>query len=99
VISGKGRAVLDIFINLQQLAASLEALAQALESEEESTKLAGEPAQEPVAIETVRAVLAEKSRSGKQLEVKALITKYGANKLTDIDPDRYSDLLKEAEVL
>ena len=54
---------------------------------------------EKITIEKVRAVLAEKSQSGKQPEVKALITKYGANKLTDIDPAKYADLLKEAEVM
>jgi hypothetical protein len=53
----------------------------------------------PITIEQVRAVLAEKSQSGKQPHVKALITKFGAKKLTDIDPARYTELLKEAEVL
>lgn len=52
-----------------------------------------------VNIEKVRAILAAKSQGGKQPEVKALIVKYGANKLTDIDPSHYEALLKEAEVL
>lgn len=55
--------------------------------------------EKPVAIEEIRAVLAEKSQSGKQPEVKALITKYGAKKLTDIDPASYIALLAEAEAL
>jgi hypothetical protein len=53
----------------------------------------------PVTIEQVRAVLAEKSQAGKQPEVKALISKFGANKLTDIEPAHYAELLKEAEEL
>jgi hypothetical protein len=44
-------------------------------------------------------VLAQKSQSGKQPAVKALITKYGAKKLTDIDPSYYAELMTEAEVL
>ena len=55
--------------------------------------------QVPVTIEQVRAILVEKSQAGKQPQVKALITKYGAKKLTDIAPERYAELLKEAEVL
>lgn len=55
--------------------------------------------EKPVAIEEIRTVLAEKSQSGKQPEVKALITKYGAKKLTDINPASYIDLLAEAEAL
>jgi DNA replication protein DnaD len=55
--------------------------------------------EEVITIEEVRAVLAEKSQSGKQKQVKALIQKYGANKLTDVEPSCYKELLKEAEVL
>ena len=56
-------------------------------------------AQAPVTIEQIRAILAEKSQAGKQPQVKALITKYGAKKLTDINAAHYAELLKEAEVL
>jgi len=52
-----------------------------------------------VTLEEVRGKLAELSRQGKQPEVKALISKYGASKLTDIEPACYEELLKEAEVL
>lgn len=52
-----------------------------------------------ITLEEVRGKLAELSRQGKQPEVKALISKYGANKLTDLEPSCYEELLKEAEVL
>lgn len=52
-----------------------------------------------IKLEDVRAKLAELSRQGKQPEVKALISKFGANKLTDIDESCYEELLKEAEAL
>ena len=52
-----------------------------------------------IPIEKVRALLAEKSQGGKQPEVKALIQKYGAKKLTEIDPVNYADLMKDAEAL
>jgi len=63
------------------------------------------PAPEPVvqkatiSIEQVRAVLAELSRDGHQVEVKALIAKHGADKLTALNPDCYAELLKEAEAI
>jgi hypothetical protein len=42
-------------------------------------------------------VLAKLSQHGKTDEVKDLITKYGATKLSDVDEDKYKDLLKDAE--
>lgn len=57
------------------------------------------PAPKPVPLEKVRAVLAEKSVQGKRREVQALIIKYGAERLSDIAPERYASLLADAEEL
>ena len=54
---------------------------------------------EPVPLEKVRSVLADKSRLGHTAEVKALLQKHGAQKLSEIDPAEYSILLAEAEAL
>ena len=53
----------------------------------------------PLTLERVRAALAEKSRAGHTSEVKALLIKHGADKLSDIDPAEYPALFAEAEVL
>ena len=58
-----------------------------------------EPTEPPLTLEQVRAVLAEKSRAGHTAEVKALLLKHGADKLSDIDPAQYPALLADAEVL
>ena len=50
-------------------------------------------------LEDVRAVLAEKSRAGHTAEVRALLQKYGAAKLSAVDPANYEALLKDAEVI
>ena len=50
-------------------------------------------------LEEVRAVCAEKSRLGFTDDVKAIIEKHGADKLSDIDPSKYESVLKEVEVL
>lgn len=47
----------------------------------------------------LRAQLAEISRSGKQKEVKALITEFGGDKLTDLDESVYEDLIAKAKEL
>ena len=57
------------------------------------------PEEKPLTLEEVRAVLAEKSRSGHTEEVRELLAKHGADKLSEIDPAEYAALLAEAEVL
>ena len=50
--------------------------------------------------EEVRAILADKSRSGFRAEVKALLTAHGAKQLSDItDPQELAALVAEAEVI
>ena len=61
------------------------------------------PATKPAAkkpelkLEDVRAVLAEKSRAGHTDEIRELLHKYGANKLSDVDPQNYEALIRDAE--
>ena len=48
-------------------------------------------------LEDVRAILAEISRSGKTAQMKDLLTKYHAEKLSDVKTEDYPALLKNAE--
>ena len=50
-------------------------------------------------LEEVRAVLADKSRAGHTAEIRELLKKYGASKLSLVDPKHYEALLRKAEVL
>lgn len=50
-------------------------------------------------LEEVRAVLAEKTRAGMTDQVRGLIEKYGASRLSEVNPKDYLVLLKDAEVL
>lgn len=50
-----------------------------------------------IKLENVRAVLAEKSRTGHTAEVCALLQEYGAAKLSSVDPANYEALMKDAE--
>lgn len=88
----------EIVKNLKKLADNLDALSKNLKEVPEVSQIK-EPKEEIITLEQVRAVLADKSREGKQAEVKALIVKYGADKLTALDSACYKDLLKEAEII
>ncbi len=57
------------------------------------------PAEPKLTLEQVRAVLADKSRKGHTSEIRALLQRYGAAKLSGIDPSNYKALLADAEVL
>lgn len=51
--------------------------------------------QKQTTLEEVRAAMADKSRDGHREAVKAIITKYGANNLSSLDPKHYAVALKE----
>lgn len=56
-------------------------------------------AEKPYSFTDVRGALAAKSKEGFKEEVKKLISKYGAEKLSDINPDDYAALMKDVEGL
>ena len=76
--------------DLRTAAESINAVADLL------TEMFSEP---KPSLETVRAVLADKSRVGHTAEIRALLEKYGGTKLSQIDPANYNALLKDVEVL
>ena len=67
-------------------------------SDEKAEKPAA-PAEPALTLEQVRAVLANKSRQGHTAEIRALLQKYGASKLSGIAPANYKALLADVEVL
>ena len=67
---------------------------------EEVTPAAEEVPEKVYSKEEVRAILADKSRSGFRAEVKALLTAHGAKQLSNItDPKELAALVAEAEVI
>ena len=57
------------------------------------------PTEPVITLEAVRAVLADKSRSGFTAQIRSLLQKYGADKLSGVDPANYKALLADAEEL
>lgn len=66
------------------------------EAPAEEVKVPEKPA---LTLEQVRAVLAEKSRAGHTAAIRELLQKYGASKLSQIDPANYEALMLEVEEL
>jgi hypothetical protein len=58
-----------------------------------------EPTANSVTLEQVRTVLADKSQQGFTADVRTLLEKYGAPKLSQIDPANYAALMADAESL
>ena len=86
--------------NLRMLADSLEELYGAVDHTDEAPVEKAEKAALPtVTIEDIRKVLAEKSLAGKTEQVRELLQKYGANKLSAVEEKRYSSLLEDAKGL
>jgi hypothetical protein len=98
VVTQKLRKVAEDIVSL---ADSMQELCTDSQPEKETPKAPEkEKAKEPtIELEDVRKVLADKSRAGKTDDVRALIQKFGADRLSDIDPKNYEALIKEAEVL
>lgn len=98
----KHSLLLAVADDLRRLADSLQAVSGTMtDAAAPETSPIPYPAPETpvVTLEQVRAVLAEKSQDGKLVEVRALISKYGAKKLSEVDPQHYPALLADAKEL
>jgi hypothetical protein len=95
----KTKLLLDVVSDIRSLADSLEVIANAVMDVDSTSAENPETEAPEITLEQVRAVLSEKSYAGLTDQVKALIAKYGASKLSGVDPKHYKDLLSDAEDL
>ena len=99
----KIKLLFDVVSDLHSLADSIQAVADAMSDTQEAPKPAEkaklEKKKPTVSLEQVRTVLAKKSNEGLTAEVRELLKKHGADKLSGIDPEKYEALLQDAEVL
>lgn len=96
------KLLLDVATDMRKLADSLQAIADAnADSEPVQTEPIIEQKTEikTVTLEQLRTLLAEKSQDGFTAEVRALLEKHGAPRLSEIDPANYGALLADAEKL
>lgn len=86
--------------DLRNAAATINDVANTLTEMFGGATEASEPAKEPaLTLEQVRAILADKSRKGYTAEIRSLLQKYGAAKLSQIDAANYKALVADVEVL
>ena len=92
---------MEIKEDAENLASSIGVLLKALESDEEVPKEGEEVKQNEkiYEIEDVRKILADKSRLGHTAKIRELLEKYGAKKLSEIEPSNYKDLVADVEKL
>lgn len=100
----KIKLLLDVVNDMRSLADSIQAVCDAMTESDTTPKemsaIKIETVKEPdIPLEKVRKVLAEKSQLGFTAEVRGIIGKYGADKLSAVDKAFYADILKDAEVL
>ena len=94
------KLLMEIKEDAENLASSIGVLLTALESDEEVPKEEKVKQEEKTyEIEDVRKILAEKSRLGHTAKIRELLEKYGAKKLSEIDPSNYKDLVADVEKL
>ena len=86
---------------LRDIASSVNSIANWLAEQFSGNEpeLEAAPVEPVLTLEQVRAVFADKSRAGFTAQIRSLLQKHGAAKLSEIDPSHYADLLKEAEGL
>ena len=68
-------------------------------AEEHESEPAHEEEKPKISFEQVRAVLAQKSKDGYTTTVKNLVESFGVEKLSDIKPEHYAEILKQAEMI
>lgn len=82
---------------------ALEAAAEEYEAAHQQSAPASAPAPAPevvqVALGQVRTVLARLSQAGHTARVRELIQVAGANKLSEVDPSKFGQLLEQAEAI
>jgi len=74
-------------------------LAEMFSGDESAQEAKPTPIEPVLTLEAVRAVLAEKSRAGYTAQIRSLLQKYGASRLSGIDPANYKPLLADVEEL
>lgn len=94
----------EVVNHLEALSASLRTLAELMSENSSQENIVTQvpevtPSVKPITMEEVRAVLTPISQSGKTAQVKELLLKYGASRLSELDASHYEALIAEAREL
>ena len=82
-----------------KLIKEIDAFIELITAEPEEKKPVVEASKKVITLEEVRSYLTNLSRDGHTKEVKELLVKYGANRLSDVKEEDYEALLHDAEAI
>ena len=104
----KAKFILDVVQKLMKVAEDLKVLSESVQAvcstvsdglTEPQAEVPKDKSELKISMEQVRGVLADKSRAGHTAKIREILKKYGADKLSAVDPENYPAILKEAEGL
>ena len=95
------KLLMDVKEDAENLASSIGVLLTALNSDEEPVEevKVDEQVESAYELEEVRRILADKSRLGFTEDIRGLLEKYGAKKLSEVSPNHYQNLVSDVEAL
>ena len=95
------KLLMDVKEDAENLASSIGVLLTALNSDEEPAEevKTDKQVESVYEIEEVRRILADKSRLGFTEDIRGLLGKYGAKKLSEVSPNHYQNLVYDVEAL
>jgi len=93
------KLMMEVKEDAENLAASIGVILDALESDGELEEVKPKKEEKGYELEEVRKILADKSRAGYTDQIRDLLQKYGAKKLSEIEPSEYKDLVQDVEQL
>ena len=95
------KLLMDVKEDAENLASSIGVLLTALNSDEEPVEevKVDEQVESAYELEEVRRILADKSRLGFTEDIRGLLEKYGAKKLSEVSPKYYQNLVSDVEAL
>ena len=101
LIVDAAQLLLKVAEDLRSLSDSVQAVCKLVTEglSEESKELPEKKTEPTISLEKVRGVLASKIQAGYTAEVRAIVTKYGASRLSDIEPKDFAAVLKDAEAI
>jgi hypothetical protein len=89
----------EVMEDAENLVSSIGTLLYALENDGELEEVKPKKEEKVYELEEVRKILADKSRAGYTDQIRDLLKKYGAKKLSEINPSKYKDLVVDVEKL
>lgn len=98
------KLLMEVKKDAENLASSIGVLLSAIESDSDTsnegeTRTKAKVEEKAYELEEVRKILADKSRLGHTAKIRELLEKYGAKKLSEIEPSKYKDLVTDVEKL